>query len=846
MPGNIPRPIKEALKDEAPKDNARSEAERNPESSRRSAYNFRMSFLGSWFVSSRRRTIAWLAAGAFVIFAALAALQAFNTSKIPFLTPQSSGDILVFTSMSVIVFLLLMMLLVLLIRNILKLFVDERSRALGSRLRTRLVIGAALIALAPAAFMFLFSFQLLNRSVDRWFSQPVSELRENSTLVVLQLAHYASSNARLEAEAIAASGAVDKDLDTANAELRSRRITLEGGFVAVYSPDKQGLIGYQLPASESHRSLLPWLDDGKSDAIPMQGPVFGDLLALAQRTDEPILIVEPVESGQKRQTSPGEQREFATGIAATPTGRLVVVGLPMPQGLSQTARRIRVGANEYWTLFRSRNSIRTTYFFMLLLITTLVFFSSMWLALFLSKQITRPVEALADAMDEIADGKLDRRVAVESSGEMAELVSAFNHMAQDLETSRHMAESSREQLSEANQALEERRRELETILETIPSGVVTLDRDGSILLANRAFSSLIGQQEEVGLSGQRLVSLFPSECNDDLARVIRRSHRMGAASTEIEMHLTGRVVHLAVTSARLDLGAGRAGAVLVVEDTTELLRAQRQLAWKEVAQRVAHEIKNPLTPIALSAERIRKHLDRTTDESPSVIRKCSEVILGCVGTLRTLVDQFAALAQFPAPQPRPYDMNRIVEDAMLLFSGRMEGITIRTTLEDHLPPVLADPDAVKRALANLIDNAAEAMQTSLLKVLTITSSLSEDGNAVEVAVCDTGQGLTDEIRERLFLPFYSTKQRGTGLGLSIAAKIAQEHHGSIRAEANIPKGARFLLSLPLFVPITVPISATSLQPVTAHSNGKGSHAEEDKTAETAGASAHSFSGGSAR
>jgi hypothetical protein len=746
----------------------------------------------SLFDTPRRRTIAWLGAGAFVIYAVLQALYSFNTSRFPLLTPQTTTDTLVFTAMSVIVFLLLLMLLVLLIRNILKLFADQRSRALGSRLRTRMVVGAALIALAPAAFMFLFSFLLLNRSVDRWFSQPTSELREDSTRVVLQLAHYAASNARLEAEAIAASGALDKDVATADAELHSRRITLEGGFVAVYGPDKQGVLGYQLPAENSVRSLLPWLDDGKSDAIPLQGPVYADLLSVAQRNDEPILIVG---DGQQK-------REFATGIAATPAGRLIVVGLPMPQGLSETATQIRTGASQYWTLYRSRNSIRTTYLFMLLVITTLVFFSSMWLALFLSKQITRPVEALADAMDEIADGKLEQRVVVDSSGEMAELMRAFNHMAQDLESSRHMAESSREQLSDANQALEERRRELETILETIPSGVVTLDRNGAILLANRAFLALIGHREESDLAGRRIEALFPADCSEDLARVIRRSHRMGAASTEVETHALGRVMHLAVTSARLELGPGLGigggqGSVLVVEDTTELLRAQRQLAWKEVAQRVAHEIKNPLTPIALSAERIRRHLDRATDESPNVIRKCSEVILGCVSTLRSLVDQFAALAQFPAPQPRPCDMNQITEDALLLFSGRLDGITIRKKMEPELPQVMVDPDSVKRALANLIDNAAEAMQTSLLRELTVTTGLSEDGMSVEVAVCDTGHGLTDEIRERLFLPFYSTKQRGTGLGLSIAAKIAQEHHGSIRAESNSPKGARFLLCLPV-------------------------------------------------
>ena len=279
--------------------------------------------------------------------------------------------------------------------------------------------------------------------------------------------------------------------------------------------------------------------------------------------------------------------------------------------------------------------------------------------------------------------------------------------------------------------------------------------------------------------------------------MIRRGQRMGAASTEIDYHVRGRTIHLAITSARLELAHGQQGTVLVVEDTTELLRAQRQLAWKEVAQRVAHEIKNPLTPIALSAERIGRHLDRGQLDSPSVIRKCSEVILGCVGTLRTLVDQFSALAQFPAPQPRACDLNRVAEEALALFAGRLDGITVQRDLEPGLPLVMADPDAIRRALANLIDNAAEAMQGSLLRVLAVSSSLSEDGAAVEIAVSDTGHGLTDEIRERLFLPFYSTKHRGTGLGLSIAAKIVQEHGGSLRAEANSPKGARFLLRLPL-------------------------------------------------
>jgi nitrogen fixation/metabolism regulation signal transduction histidine kinase len=240
--------------------------------------------------------------------------------------------------------------------------------------------------------------------------------------------------------------------------------------------------------------------------------------------------------------------------------------------------------------------------------------------------------------------------------------------------------------------------------------------------------------------------------------------------------------------------------------------------WKEVAQRVAHEIKNPLTPIALSAERIGRHLDRGQVDSPSVIRKCSEVILACVGTLRTLVDQFSALAQFPAPQPRPCDMNEIADEALALFAGRLDGITIKRDLEPDLPLVLADREAIRRAMANLIDNAAEAMQGSLLRVLGVRSSLSEDGAAVEIEVSDTGHGLTEEIRERLFLPFYSTKQRGTGLGLSIAAKLVQELGGSIRAESNTPKGARFVMRLPLIEHAEQAVPESGATPVSeAHS-----------------------------
>ncbi len=732
----------------------------------------------------RRRAVLLLSLGVVLFFALLGCLNWFNTSGISFLNPETSGETLAITGLTMVLFLLLLVLLTLLLRNVLKLYADQGSSALGARLRTRMVLGAALIALTPAVLMFLFSFQLMNRSIDRWFSPNTTQLHDDSTRVVHELAEYVANNARVEAESISASGAPDIALPGLREALTPHRITLTGGFVMVYGKDRRKIAGFQEPGETSTSYLVPWLDEGEQQrTIPLNGDFSDSLLQSALRTDTPIIVV--------------GGHEYELGRATTASGKIVVVALPIPQGLSKTAIRIRAGAAEYWRLFRLRKGVRSNFFLLLLLVTVLVFFASVWLAMFLSKQITRPVSALADAMDAIAAGKYEERVEQVTTGEMGDLVRAFNHMAADLETSRRLAETSSAQLTAANQAIEQRRRELETILETIPSGVVTLDNAGTVLQANRAFAALMGLGSDSELRGESIHSLLPADCADDFAAVIRRGHRMGAASTEVELHARGRNVHLGVTSARLDLVRGRPGSVLVVEDATELLRAQRQMAWKEVAQRVAHEIKNPLTPIALSAERIGKHLDRSQPESPGIIRKCSEVILNCVGTLRTLVDQFSALAQFPVSQPRVCDMNQVVEEALALFAGRLDGLTLKRDLEPGIPPVMADPEAIRRALANLIDNAAEAMHGGLLRVLGIQSRLSEDGTSVEVAVSDTGHGLTDEIRERLFLPYYSTKHRGTGLGLSIAAKIAQEHGGTIRAESNSPKGARFILRVPL-------------------------------------------------
>ncbi len=791
--------------------------------------------------SASRRKIVSITLGS-VLLVLLCTFTALNAFSLKFLNPATIGEIAVFTGLSALAFLLFVAVLVLLVRNVLKLYDDQRSSAMGTRLRTRMLWGAVLVSLVPIVFMFLFSYDLMNRSVERWFSQDPNEMRNDSNLLALELAQYTSANARVEAESIAASlpvpgGGAAKpsprsrsaksgqpardgdayDRDAIDRTLRQHEITLQNGFAVIYR-DGRAVDAFHMPQrSAVPAQVKPWLTqqsagDGEGVAAPAtasnRGPgnnLPGDesidaaILAAAQRNDLPIF-------------SAGDT-DYALGAAGMKQGGIAVVGLPMPYGLLGTVTRFQNAVDDYRKEYAQRRQVRTLYMLLLLMMTTVEMFACSWLALHLSKQVTRPVEALADAMEAIAAGDYAHRVAESATEELGELVRSFNRMAADLESSRRAAEISNMQLSAANATLEARRGELETMLETIPNGVVTLDTRRRIVLANRALTEMLDPGGQTPFIGTSIETIFPAEAMETLDHLLRRSHRMGSASGEMEMAAAGvgarggATMYLLATVALLETGnvAERIhrGYVLVLENATELLRAQKQSAWKEVARRVAHEIKNPLTPISLSAEQILRHVDRlgatlasAQVESPSiaVIRRSGEVITASVETMRALVAQFSALAEFPAAQPRPADINPIVENSLALFAGRLQNIRLIQHLAPGLPLVLADPEAMKRALGNLIDNAAEAMQQSLLRELRIATALLPSG-LVELTVSDTGPGLTEEMRERLFLPYFSTKQRGTGLGLAIAAKIVQEQQGTIRAEKNHPTGARFIIEL---------------------------------------------------
>lgn len=723
--------------------------------------------------SNRRRAVLSLGAGAFVLLVILVSQAAFN---LKFISLDSNRDLAGFAALSAIIFLLFVALTFVLARNLLKLYAERQLGIAGSKFRSRLVVVSLLLSFLPVIVMFFFSYGLMNRSIEKWFSQPVEEVRANTSAMASLLSTYAGQNASSEALSIAQSPEIQRAYDghgfsAAIAEFRRHEPTLQGGFVIAFL-DHNPQASFDAPADwVLLKSSLPF-----PEALAGQHPHFSF-----------------------------KEVEYVTGTAGVGEHGLILVAMPLPQKFSETVKQIQASQERYLALSKERKLVRRNYMGLLLLLTVLVLFASTWLALFLSKLVTRPVAALVEGTQEISRGRLDYRVDILAADEIGDLVRSFNRMAEELESNRHQIDTASSDLAAANAALDQRRRHMETILENIPTGVLSLDTERRITHVNAALERMVNLDRSdpaspVSLVGASLKEVFPVEVSDDLDALLRRADRMGMATSQMDVGWSRSKLDVAVTVASLQHRGQRLGYVLVFEDLSDLLKAQTQAAWREVARRVAHEIKNPLTPIALSAERIRRHLGRSTapdSASLEIIRTCAATIGNAVETVRTLVDEFSALARFPASRPQPTDLNRIVQSALEMFNGRLNGIDVQTSLAPDLPPVLADNEAIKRAVANLVDNAAEALQNCMHREIEISTSLVASGDAVELVVADTGHGVTQELKEKLFLPYFSTKKRGTGLGLAIVNRIIEDHHGSIRVEENKPAGARFIVELPL-------------------------------------------------
>jgi two-component system, NtrC family, nitrogen regulation sensor histidine kinase NtrY len=705
----------------------------------------------------------WLIAISIVVVLLAAAVITLGSFRVP-LEPGQRNAYTVLFALSTIIAASLLIFASILLRYLVKLGLERRSGQLGSRFKVKMVLGAMGVSLLPVVFLFFFSYALINRTLNLWFPRPLEIANEQSQTL---LSHFeASEFGRLNR--LAAAAVVDGSPDAA--------------FLA------------------RSQSVDTWWVRDATGKVPSS--VTNTLNASDMPAELPQTILpEPVQtirSGAQVWKVGGQL--YLAGTAPVKDGTLYVARR-LPDDFPSRYADIETQTSTYVGLKQQLRAYKRILLLILSFITLVLLFVTTWVALFLSKQVTVPIEALAEATREISRGNFDQRIDVQAQDELGTLVRSFNRMTEQLGEGRRQINEFTKNLEQAVEERERRRNLMETILENVPTGVVSLDSSGDVARVNSAVVTILGESAR---GARTLPDLLGEEAARAVLHLMRRSLRMGAASREIEIAAGGRLVRAAVTVSSLGPRRSNPGFVIVIDDLTELLQAQKAAAWQEVAQRIAHEIKNPLTPIQLSAQRLLRHLDRAGSANPGLARseleklvaECAGLIEREVQTLSSLVNEFSQFARFPAARLGPAGMNSIVESALGRFDGRLEGITVSTDLASSLPLVKADSELMGHVIANLIDNAAEAMEGASIRRLCVATRAVADGDAVEIEISDSGHGISPADKERLFLPHFSTKGRGTGLGLAIASRIVAEHNGTIRIEDNTPVGARFVLRFP--------------------------------------------------
>jgi two-component system, NtrC family, nitrogen regulation sensor histidine kinase NtrY len=651
--------------------------------------------------------------------------------------PANPGQTFIFWAISILTFVLMVTLGWILFRTAVKLYMERQSNREGSRIRTKLVLGALTLTSVPVFCLVLWSYWVLSFNVRVWFQQPGQNQVDTFVHVAQVLRH------EMQDETTAQAGLLAAQPETLQVLRNGVRAP---GFLEDFCKIRE-LESAAIYAPSGGAPLDSW---GPFDAPPdYQGKVFAD---------------------------------YFVNDAGRPLGSVVLTAkIPIP--IEETQNTIKNLVQEWYQLSAHRNDVKLYYIMLLALITLFVLFVATWIALFLAKQISVPITAILEGATQVRTGNLKHRVHVKAVDELGSLVRGFNQMTEALESS--------------NAELDRRRRFTEAILESIPTGVLSIGADGSIQLVNRALLKIFPKENVARAT--RLEDLFSREDTAEIKYLMKRARRTGVAARQMDLISDGRKLNLSVTVAALEEKL-TSGFVMVLEDTSDLLRAQKAAAWQEVARRVAHEIKNPLTPIALSAERIDRQITRL--ELPAatarIIHECAETISKSVDSVKTLVDEFSQFARFPTAQLVRSDLNDIVREALGVFKDRLDGITIQTSFAPGLPPANLDREQFQRAVVNLVDNAAEAMQDALVKKLYVAT---QPGSAetVELVVADSGCGVSPEDKEKLFLPYFSTKNRGTGLGLAIVSHIVAEHNGHIRVEDNKPTGARFTVEIPVLL-----------------------------------------------
>lgn len=690
-------------------------------------------------------------------------LFAFFEVQLPEVSPDNalSNNIAFFLLLNINI-ILLILLIFLVVRNLVKLIFERKKRILGSRLRVRLVVAFVALSLVPTLLLFVVAGGFVTRSFDRWFDVQIENALQGS-LEIGQAYYQNSANnalfyARQLSQRMTQEGLFEsRRMADLKEFIQAKQREYSLGTVEVFAPDRQLLVvafNDQVPTGVTIKPESDFLNRALRGLEVTRTQAFGE--------GDIIRGGVPVYSGDRK----------ILGV--------VVVDYYVPKSITNRALQISRSYEQYKHLTALKRPVKNSYILTLLLITLVIIFSATWFGLYLAKGITVPIQQLAAGTHEVAHGNWDYQIEAAGDDEIGTLVDSFNQMTRDLK--------------QINLELARRGRYTETLLGNIAAGVISVDQAGNITTMNKAAEQMLGVKADQAL-GKNYAGVFQSEHLRAMREIMEQMKSGGTIEREVKIPLPDQILTAVVTAAMLrGDDENNLGIMVFLEDITQIQKVQKMEAWREVARRIAHEIKNPLTPIQLSAERLRKRYAKLLEGDGGILDKCTSTIIKQVEDLKNLVNEFSQFARLPAAELAANDLNEIVRESLFLFKEGHKGISFQFNKAD-IPALELDRDQIKRVLINLLDNAVAAVEEK--GEIKISTSYSPASGVVLLEVADDGCGLAPEVRARIFNPYFSTKKDGTGLGLAIVSAIVADHRGNIRVRPNEPKGTRFIIELPV-------------------------------------------------
>jgi len=717
----------------------------------------------------RRERIIMVVVGILAITFTLIASQFFNKEDLPL-----STNIFVYGLSSINVILILL-LLFLIIRNVAKLFYEHRRGIIGSKLRTKLVATFVGLSLIPTILLFLFAINFLSYSIEFWFNIKIGDALNRSLEVAQVYYQQMEEQAKFNARQISA------DI-TKNRLYENERAAYLNSFISQRQKNyKVGMVEIYFD-SQKEKKVFP--DAEHLDLVPV--------------TLDPKMI-EDIYSGKEESTSqPTNIGDAVVGIVpvfsyAVPSeviGR-VSVSYVIPKGFVDKLRSIANASEQYGKIKLLKNPIKSNYIITLSIVTLVIIFLATWFGLTLAKGITDPIQDLVQATNRITQGDLDSRIAIEADDEIGLLVKSFNQMTEDLKKSKNS-------LEEANINLERRRKYMETVLRNVSAGIVSVDRTGIITTINRAAEKMFDIKAENILFQNYRDLMIPEHLSlvDEFLQEMKENDE-SLLEKQLEVMLKDKALTVLLTITTIkDEEGNDSGIVVVFEDLTQLQKAERAAAWREVARRMAHEIKNPLTPVQLSAQRLQRKYEDKLGEDGSVFKECTQTIIDQVEVLKNLVNEFSRYARMPVTSPAPNDLNVVVAETVLLFQDAHKDIVFEFRPAEGLPKFNLDAEQINRVMINLLDNAVAAINKKTGRI-EINISYDEQHRKATVSVADDGAGVPSSYKRKVFEPYFSTKKSGTGLGLAIVSSIISDHRGQVSVADNKPTGTVVSFQLPV-------------------------------------------------